>query len=704
LKATIATQEISLSRRAVSGALQELVTREVLRPTNGGYVFTADLMRLWVQQYQRLEWVVGKISLPEGVRPLVRRGWVVGVAVAGLVLLTLFVIAWPNIRRWSAIIAPSETAISAEEQATQPTPTATPTTTTTPSAPTSEDNYESNDNFDEAYTLPVATSVTLEDLEGVTNFYPSGDEDWFKFLAKAGHWYQATTSELDGVDTYVEICDQNNSVMKRDDDGGGGYASQVKWEAQYDGYYYIRIININKVDTIGEYDLTVKEISAPATVTPRPSPTPDPDFDIAADSCEDNSDFDHACVIPPDAYHHFNFVPPYGGMDNDFFKLWVKPGLIYQCATSNLDYGVDPNMIMFSGPSWDDAIVSNDDFEPGNFNSRLAYYATYEGWLYLLVETGDRTPSDIYNSHYGLRCDMLLPPQPTATPTQPIPPPIPTFTPFSPSLGDAWIRPADGMVMVYVPAGEFEMGSDDDDVDYALQLCNEYRGDCEREWFEDEQQVHTVALDGFWIDQTEVTNIQYRQCVEAGACQAPTTCDLGEPTYGDASKVYHPVVCVSRYGAQTYCEWAGARLPTEAEWEYAARGPQGFIYPWGDDFDCSRGNFDDETQMDDYIVPGGEGCDGYERTAPVGSFPAGASWCNALDMAGNVWEWVADWYGGYPAGRQVNPTGPSYGEYGGLRGGSWDFAPSNVRSTDRAGFNPDDAKIYLGFRCARGSE
>ena len=109
--------------------------------------------------------------------------------------------------------------------------------------------------------------------------------------------------------------------------------------------------------------------------------------------------------------------------------------------------------------------------------------------------------------------------QPTEVPTE-----APTATPAeepTPSLGDIWMRPADGMVMVCVPAVEFEMGSDDDEVDYALQLCNEYFGDCEREWFEDEQPVHTVALDGFWINQTEVTNGQYRRCVEAGACDSP---------------------------------------------------------------------------------------------------------------------------------------------------------------------------------------
>ena len=103
------------------------------------------------------------------------------------------------------------------------------------------------------------------------------------------------------------------------------------------------------------------------------------------------------------------------------------------------------------------------------------------------------------------------------------------------------------------------------------------------------------------------------------------------------------------YGAAAYCEWVGGRLPTEEEWEIAARGPTGPIYPWGNTFECSRGNFDDEITIDEYLVPGGEGCDGYPLTAPGGSFPSGVSWCGALDLSGNVWEWVADWYGEGPA-------------------------------------------------------
>jgi len=249
--------------------------------------------------------------------------------------------------------------------------------------------------------------------------------------------------------------------------------------------------------------------------------------------------------------------------------------------------------------------------------------------------------------------------------------------------GITWTRPADGMVMVYVPGGTFQMGSDESDTGV----------------HEDEFPRHSVTLGGFWIDQTEVTNAQYGQCVEAGACQAPTTCDWGEPTYRDASKQDHPVVCVDWFGAAAYCEWVGARLPTEAEWEYAARGLQGFIYPWGDDFECSRGNFDDETELDDYVVPGGEGCDGYERTAPVGSFPTGTSWCNAMDMAGNVWEWVADWYSGYPSEAQTNPVGPTAGGRKVVRGGGWLKDPENVRAANRDRYTPDHRSDDVGFRC-----
>jgi len=203
---------------------------------------------------------------------------------------------------------------------------------------------------------------------------------------------------------------------------------------------------------------------------------------------------------------------------------------------------------------------------------------------------------------------------------------------------ETWTRPADGMVMVYVPPGEFEMGSGDNQVDYALQLCNEYYDNCERKWFEAEQPVHTVVLGGFWIDQTEVTNAQFAQCMAAGACDQPARSGsfTRDSYYGNSAYDNYPVIYVSWSQALEYCTWAGARLPTEAEWEYAARGPEGRRFPWGDEFNGLRLNHCDANCEFDWADEAVD--DGYADTAPVGSYPAGASWCSALDMAGNVSE------------------------------------------------------------------
>ena len=297
-------------------------------------------------------------------------------------------------------------------------------------------------------------------------------------------------------------------------------------------------------------------------------------------------------------------------------------------------------------------------------------------------------------------------PTPTSTPTLvPSPSPSPTWPPDVPppnaSLHDTWTRPADGMVMVYVPGGMFQMGSTEGD--------------------DDEQPVHEVTLDGFWIDQTEVTVAQFRKFVNATGHQtqaedqnwgyAYTGSSWGQieganwqhPQGSESVALeVHPVVQVSWQDAMVYCEWVGGRLPTEAEWEYAARGEQDLIYPWGDEFECSRGNFDDEMEIDDEVVPGGEGCDGYIRTAPVGSFPDGASWCDALDMAGNVWEWVADWYDEDYYKRSVieNPAGPEARTYRVLRGGSWNDYNWFVRAACRVGDLPTFTSINYGFRCS----
>ena len=205
----------------------------------------------------------------------------------------------------------------------------------------------------------------------------------------------------------------------------------------------------------------------------------------------------------------------------------------------------------------------------------------------------------------------------TSTPTST---PVPTSTPM-PALGDTKISPKDEMTLVYVPAGEFLMGRDADD---SLADCQELfepyldvelKYECERSWFEDAEPVHTVYLDAFWIDQTEVTNAQYTKCVAAGVCESPefewsyTNFDY----FGNVEFDDYPVIYVSWDDAQDYCEWAGRRLPTEAEWEKAARGTKGLVYPWGNTFDGTKVNFCDSNcaEIDDAIAVNPNFNDGY---------------------------------------------------------------------------------------------
>lgn len=270
--------------------------------------------------------------------------------------------------------------------------------------------------------------------------------------------------------------------------------------------------------------------------------------------------------------------------------------------------------------------------------------------------------------------------------------------PAGPSLGETSTRPADGMVMVYVPVGEFQMGAESEELSAALQLCNSVMSTCQQAGYgNDEQPVHTVELDGFWIDRTEVTNGQYQSCVNAGGC-TPAQRSGG----GEAADANHPVVNITWAQAQAYAAWVGGRLPTEAEWEYAARGPEGRWYPWGNEPDGKQLNYCGD---DCWLPPGlsittDTGGDGWEMTAPVGSYPSGVSWCGALDMSGNVAEWVADWYGDYTAERQVNPTGPSSGENHVIRGGDWASWRWDSRCASRSQglLSLDFAEMYLGFR------
>jgi len=291
--------------------------------------------------------------------------------------------------------------------------------------------------------------------------------------------------------------------------------------------------------------------------------------------------------------------------------------------------------------------------------------------------------------------DGLLPKHPTkiSAPTSPVgeqKPVIPTAP--HPILGDIQIRPIDGMEMVYVPGGEFMMGSDDEEVNFALQQCKVYGANCQRRYFSMEMPMHTVLLDGYWLDKTEVTNHQYQQCVQVGVCEA-SACQVGSADY--------PVVCVVWKQAAAYCQWVGERLPTEAEWEYAARGPETSRYPWGNDFEGTYLNYCDTNCTLNKRDRGFD--DGYAETAPVGSYLQGASWVGALDMAGNVWEMVADWNGEYLPEKQVNPTGPPSGVRRVARGGSWHASPDHVRSALRTHMGIDQYNDHAGFRCAQST-
>ena len=171
------------------------------------------------------------------------------------------------------------------------------------------------------------------------------------------------------------------------------------------------------------------------------------------------------------------------------------------------------------------------------------------------------------------------------------------------------------------------------------------------------------------------------------------------PYSGLTGLAEHPVVQVSWYDADAFCEWAGGRLPTEAEWEYAARGPEGRIYPWGDNFDGLKTNFCDVNCALDWAVEGVD--DGYEQSAPADHYQAGVSWSGAQDMAGNVWEWVNDWYDEafYQESPERNPQGPSSGDLRLVRGGSWVNEEFSLRSTVRDAVLPDTRGEDIGFRC-----
>lgn len=220
--------------------------------------------------------------------------------------------------------------------------------------------------------------------------------------------------------------------------------------------------------------------------------------------------------------------------------------------------------------------------------------------------------------------------------------------------------------MVLIPAGDFQMG------------------DHFNEGWDDEFPVHTVYLDAFYMDIYGVTNAQFQKFMDATGHREPYK--WGDSLFNSPEQ---PVVGVNWHDAVAYAEWAGKRLPTEAEWEYAARGGlSGMKYPWGNDISHGDANYD-----------GAGGRDVWEYTSPVGSFPPNGY--GLYDMAGNLWEWCSDVYNQdyYSISPERNPTGPDSGSRRVLRGGSWGDDPSGLRVTPRYGNNPGGANYYMGFRC-----
>ena len=309
--------------------------------------------------------------------------------------------------------------------------------------------------------------------------------------------------------------------------------------------------------------------------------------------------------------------------------------------------------------------------------------------------------------------------EPTATPTHtpthtpsPTPTETPTATPTATSTStptatatpdrypSTFVREQDGMEMVLIPAGTFLMGAAEEDFSAAP----------------DERPSHEVTLPQFYIDRYEVTVEQYaaflnrigsyeRAC-EGVDCAWPQelagyTSYLSQQDIGDGSLQFfaatgyanYPINHVSWYGAQLYCESVGARLPTEAEWEYAARGTDGRIYPWG--------NITPDPAGDLAVFQS----DSYENMKPVDALPNGVSPFGLYSMAGSLWEWTGDWYDEnyYEESESMDPTGPETGFARVIRGGAWPFnnQANRIRSTNRNSLSPDFISSAVGFRCAR---
>jgi len=299
---------------------------------------------------------------------------------------------------------------------------------------------------------------------------------------------------------------------------------------------------------------------------------------------------------------------------------------------------------------------------PQNTNKQVPPRYRNKPRLSIVTIVGFGLMSCLILSVVGLGIEMLFPPIPPRETLYP----SPTFTTIS---SPAEITDAKGVSMRLVPAGKFTMGSDNGNPD--------------------EKPSHTISLGAFYMDKYEVTNALYNDCVDAGECQPPhQTYSITYPHYyGNTQFDNYPVIYVDWNQATSYCGWRGGRLPSEAEWEYAARGTDGRTYPWGEGLDQSHANYNGND------------------TTVVGSYKSGKSPFGLYDMAGNVWEWVNDWYDEkyYQSSPLSNPPGPAIGVYRVLRGGSWDkknYGDDYLRSASRRSYGPGAFDGVVGFRCA----
>jgi hypothetical protein len=346
----------------------------------------------------------------------------------------------------SALVPLTWTEASSLLQATD-TPTKTPTPTNTPTAtPFMADQYEVNNTFSTAYAISVNTTVSK------ISFYPVGDVDYFKFWGKANRTYEVRTVMVDGgLDSYMRVfgpAGAGQLLGENDDASAGDLGSLVIFRASQDGFYYVELSNRDPTDPIGKtYQLKVTEVPGTPSVTPTStatSPTsagPTATFTPipGADPFEPNWDFDHATILAAGVqYDNLNFVPWAGSdpnqQDNDFYRVWVKPGLFYSCETFNLSPGTDTNMILYTGPSVDQGVAGNDDRAPGDFSSLVSWYPNYTGWLYILVGPvwGGVPPNQLAPFTYSIKCMSGQPstptPFPTSTPRPASPGPLPTYT------------------------------------------------------------------------------------------------------------------------------------------------------------------------------------------------------------------------------------------------------------------------------------